>query len=421
MLLEFKIRNYLSFKDETIFSFEATADKSLEDYYVKEINGTRIMKLGMVYGANASGKSNLVAAVEFLRKIIFSTRDNRDENTGFIPFQFGEQKNKPGIFELSFFMDNIKHIYTLRIDQNIIYQEKLLYYPGRQPALIFDRVFDKNSETSTFHFGSKIKLSHTAKEQLKLKLLRNMSFFGAYSQLNITIQEVERVFNWFKYNFLAPITPKIDLTKYTNTQVQGDENARRFALDFLTKADFNISDIRFIEKIKSLDESVLNVIKESGEIPEKEKERLLEEKTIRIKDLTFEHSVAQGKFQLSENLQSAGTLRYYSLSGPIMKMLTQNSFLSIDEIDSSLHPELIAHLIQRFLKESDQAQLLFTTHNTSLLNEKDLLRKDAIWFTDKNQAGGTELYSMADFNFRKELSWYNAYKIGKFGGVPDID
>lgn len=421
MLLEFKIKNYLSFRDETVFSFEATSDKTLEDYYVKEINGRRIMKLAMVYGANASGKSNLVAAVEFLRDTIFSIKESRDETTGFIPFQFGEEKYKPGNFELTFFIDHIKHIYNLKIDNKIIHHEKLIYYPGTQPALIFDRQFDNNTETSTFQFGSKIKLSNTAKEQLNLKLLRNMSFFAAYSQLNIKITEIERVFNWFKNNFLDPITPKLDLIKYTNQQVQEDEKVRQFALKFLSKADFNISDIIFIEEIKKLDDEILNMIRNSGQIPEKEKEKLIAEKSFKYKNLTFEHTVEQGKFQLEDSLQSDGTLRYYSLSAPIMTMLNQNSFLSIDELDDSLHPELIAYLIQMFLKESNQAQLLFTTHNTSLLNEKDLLRKDAIWFTDKNKDGGTDLYSMADFSFRKELSWYNAYKIGKFGGVPNLE
>ena len=124
-----------------------------------------------------------------------------------------------------------------------------------------------------------------------------------------------------------------------------------------------------------------------------------------MKNLLFEHTVEQGKYQLSDQLQSDGTMRYYGLSAPIMKMLDQNSFLAVDEIDDSLHPELIAHLVQTFLRKSDQAQLLFTTHNTSLLNEKDLLRKDAIWFTDKDEEGNTDLYSLADFNFRKELSW----------------
>jgi len=421
MLLEFKIKNYLSFKNEITFSFEATADKSLEDYYIKEINGTRIMKLAMVYGANASGKSNIVSAFEFVKRVLFSTKENRDESTGFVPFHFGEEKKKPGIFEIVFFVNNVKYVYSLTVDEFVIHEEKLVYYPGTQPALIFERYYDKKHAASVLKTGSKIRISNTAKEQLELKLLRNMSFFAAYNQLNLTVETIENVLNWFKNNFLTPITPKTDLTNYTNKQVYENEKIKNFALEFLSKADFNISNILFSEEEKKLDSEILNIIKNSEKLPEEEKERVLSEKSITLKNLFFEHTVEQGKFQLSDKLQSDGTMRYYGLSAPIMKMLDQSSFLAVDEIDDSLHPELIAHLVQTFLKESDQAQLLFTTHNTSLLNEKDLLRKDAIWFTDKDQEGNTDLYSLADFNFRKELSWYNAYKIGKFGGVPNLD
>ena len=146
-------------------------------------------------------------------------------------------------------------------------------------------------------------------------------------------------------------------------------------------------------------------------------------------DITeFEHTVIdqgiKSKYILPESLQSAGTMRYYGLSAPYYKMLQNNAFLAIDEIESSMHALLVNHLIREFLmngRESKYAQLLVTTHNISLLNEKDLLRKDAVWFTNKQENGATELYSMADFDIRKELSYYNAYKIGKFGAIPNLD
>jgi hypothetical protein len=117
-------------------------------------------------------------------------------------------------------------------------------------------------------------------------------------------------------------------------------------------------------------------------------------------------------------------MRYYGLSAPYFKMLQNNAFLAIDEIESSMHALLVNHFIREFLMnsgESKYAQLLVTTHNISLLNEKDLLRKDAVWFTNKKENGATELYSMSDFDIRKELSYYNAYKIGKFGAIPNLD
>ena len=131
MILEFKIKNYLSFKDEVTFSFEATADKNLEEYYVTEVvPGVRILKLGIVYGANASGKSNLINAFEFLLDFIHSMKVNKDEKTGFVPFAFQQDKNKKGTFELIFYVETKKYVYRLEITETEVIKESLNFYPG---------------------------------------------------------------------------------------------------------------------------------------------------------------------------------------------------------------------------------------------------------------------------------------------------
>jgi len=424
MIQELKIKNFLSFKEEVIFSFEATNDKTLEDYYVKEVApGVKLLKMAMVYGANASGKSNLINAFDFIKDIIFNITESKEEGIDFHPFAFDKTVNEPGEFELIFYIENIKHIYTLIVDNEAIHKEKLVYYPGTQPAIIFDRVLNKN--TSVIEFGNKIEISKVAKEEISLKTLKNSSVFAAYSQVNISIPEIESVYDWFREKLFQSINPYTSLTEYSDKQIQDDVNIKEEALKFIQRADFNISDISFKEEVEPIDDVILDLVKEST-IPTKEKNTIIKEKAFHVEKTIFEHHVIKdGKdeyYPLPKERQSKGTMRYYGLSAPFFNTINENAFLAIDEIGSALHPLLVLHFITEFLKKSDSAQLLFTTHNMSLLNEKDILRRDAIWFTNKNDDGSTELSSVSDYtDFRKELSYYNYYKQGKFGAIPRLD
>lgn len=429
MILEFKIQNFLSFKEEAVYSFEATADKTLEDRYVVEVApGVRILKLGIVYGANASGKSNLISAFEFIRNFIGNPVKDKTESTGFVPFMFDKSRNQPGRFELNFYTEGVKHSYILVLDDNNVYEEKLYYYPGTQPALIFNRYYDKENAVSTIEFGSKIKVSKPAREEYKIKTLKNMSFLAASLQVNYTIPEIEKVVKWFALQFFPPILPgNKPLIEYSKDYIRKNADAKEFAVKFLKDADYNITNIEIEDVFREAPEELLKIVENT--FPDKEeKERILKEKTFHIKRLAFEHEIElngkKEKHLLSEKYQSEGTMRYFGLSAPFYETLKNNAFLSIDEVESSLHPLLVNHLIREFLMAGDEskyAQMLVTTHNMALLAEKEILRKDAIWFVNKEADGHTSLYSMADFDMRKELSFYKAYKIGKFGAIPNIE
>jgi AAA15 family ATPase/GTPase len=151
----------------------------------------------------------------------------------------------------------------------------------------------------------------------------------------------------------------------------------------------------------------------------------MKRKTHSLEKTIFEHKITKDgndEFHtMSQEHESKGTLRYYGLTAPFYNTIEKDGFLPIDEIGSALHPMLVLHFMKEFLRKSKHAQLLFTTHNISFLMEKDILRKDAIWFTEKDIDGATSLFSLADFNFRKELSFYNAYKQGKFGAIPNLE
>lgn len=425
MILEFKIKNYLSFKEEVTFSFEATSDATLDDYYiVKQPDGVRVLKMMMVYGANASGKSNLIKSFDFLNDFIHNIPEDKEEETGFVPFFFDETRNQSGSFELIFYVDGQKHKYSLNLTEDTVLEEKLFYYPGSQPAIVFDRYFDEVNKVSVINFGPKIKLSNQAKEAIQLKALKNTSVFAAYSQVNLSIQQLDKPRNWFRNQYMASIDPYTSLTRYSDEHIRKDADLKQLALEFIRRADFNITDIHFEEEVKKVPEKIMKML-DQAPISEEEKERIKKEKVIHLTNTFFEHRVVKNEkeefYTLPDDLQSKGTIRYYGLSAPFFQAIRENAFLPIDEIGSALHPLLVVHFLKEFLQKSRQSQLLFTTHNLSLLMEKDILRKDAIWFTEKGEDGSTSVYSMADFNIRKELSYYNAYKIGKFGAIPKVD
>ncbi len=425
MILELKIRNFLSFKDETTFSFEATADSTLEDYYVSEVApGVRILKMAMVYGANASGKSNLLSAFDFIKRIIKSRPKDKDEETGFLPFLLDEKTDVPGSFELTFYIGDKKYKYFLELDSKKIYKEKLIYYPGTRPAIIFDRYLNIENQTSIIEYGSKLKISDQAKEEISLKTLKNSSVFAAYKQVNIDLPELEKANRWFSEQFMSVISPDVSLKKYSDSQIKSNETLKSKVLSFIKEADFNISYISFEDNIQEIDDETVKMI-ENLPLPNEKKSKIINEKAIHLEKTVFEHKIVKDGvvkgFNLNEDLQSMGTMRFYGLSAPLFNCLETDAFLAIDEISTSLHPLLVTFFIKEFLDNSKQAQLIFTSHNLSLLMEKDLLRKDAIWFTEKGADGGTSLFSLTEFNIRKELSFYNAYKQGKFGAIPRLE
>lgn len=425
MILELKFKNFLSFKDEVVFSFEATSDKYLEDYYVAEPEpGVRILKMAMIYGANASGKSNVLHAFDFVRSFVKRIPTQSEKSTEFIPFKFVDNQDLPGSFDMVFYIEGTKYKYSLVLDEEKVHSEILHYYPGTQPAIIFERTLDIKNDTSVLKFGSKIKLSDQAIEAIQLKTLKNMSVFAAFTQVNISLPQLNIPLNWFRKQFMPMIDPYSSLTNYSDSYIKKDERVKNQALDFINKADFNISAVSFKKQTTWLDDEVLKLI-EAGSMPDEQKHKLLNEKTIHIDKRLFEHKIIINNkvkyYSLPDELESKGTLRYYGLSAPFFNAISNDSFLSIDEIGTALHPLLVMHFLKEFLKKSNKAQLLFSTHNDSLLSEKDIIRKDAIWFTEKDKQGITSLYSLSDFNIRKELSYYNAYKQGKFGAIPNLN
>lgn len=394
MIIEFKFRNFRSAKDWQVLSFEASSDKISEEYYCTTINDTKVLKLGILYGANASGKTNMLLALDFLRKIAIYPKINKTQPIGFIPFLLDDAtKRESGMFELTFFVDDIKHIYTIEVDNNAVLKETLKYYPGKQPAEVFSR--ETINGITRIQLGSKIKLNAAEQEKLQVNTLSNMSVVSAYATANFIFPELERVYNYFSKQWLPILLPQTDLKAWATGEIETEKENKAFLLDLLHRADFNISgfDIQQSENNK------------------------------KSSDLMFEHTISvdgqSSIHYLPDVLESEGTMRYYGLGTILNTLLERNAIIPVDELENSLHPDLFAHFINLFLVNSVRSQLIFSTHNLQSLDTEDL-RKDVVWFTEKRDDGSTELFSLDDFNIRNGVSFLNAYNAGKFGAKPTL-
>ena len=402
MIAEIKFKNMFSFRDETVLSFEADKSKDLESYHVVELApDVKLLKLAVIYGANASGESNIIKVCDFIRSFITCTPLNKAELIKIVPFLLNRtSKEQASEFSVSFYAMNgdkaIRYVYSVLLETTHIVRETLIYYLSQQPATVFERSMENN--VSSIKFGQKVKISTAAKEEITLKCLPNMSVFAAYMQVNTNIAEMETALQYLTKQMMPAIVPTSSLSRYAEEAIK-KETAKEYILRYLQEADFNISNIS--SKEQETKKGVVNYT-------------------------MYQHKVSSGLggndyYEFPELYESDGTIRTFGLASQIQNSIGSNAFLAVDEIESSLHPKLIEYMIERFLKESKQAQLLLTTHYDGLLGEEDLLRKDNIWFAEKNTDGASVLYPLTDFKGLNRISsLQKAYKFGKFGAVPNL-
>ena len=428
MIQKITIKNFLSFKDEVTFSFEASNDRFAEDYQVVKINDkTRLLRFAVVYGYNASGKSNLLKAIDFLRSFWFRKPNDLNEKTGVVPFKLDSHSPLEHTkFELVFYVDTTKYAYLLELDNQQVYTEKLSYYKSEQPTMLFDRRFENGQ--SVIDFGSSLKISKIVKDSITVNCLKNMSFFAASNQVNTSIELLDIGKMYLRDNMMPAIQPSSDLIKNAQIWISEDETLSNFLLYFLYEADFNISNIQTestpITPSKGYVDILSNFVRQKGYSTDLINNFIYNNS--RNYRTTLSHSVENEEgnktYQLSldDGEESMGTARILGIGACISKIIKYNWFQTIDEIETSLHPKLLEKILFEFLKAvGSQSQLIVTTHNDGLLDlTDDLIRKDSVWFTEKQKNGATDLYKLTDFRGVNRLSSIReAYRNKRFGAT----
>lgn len=423
MIINFSLQNFGSVKDLQTLSFEADKSEHLQDQYVVEIGEYRLLKLALIYGANASGKTTILKGLEFLRGLILNPEDKKINELNFEPFLFDSETSKEtSRLSIEFIQHKIKYNYEVEFFKSAIVSEKLDYYKPKK-ANVFKRTTDLKNQFTEIVFGSKIKKDKTFEKTLEANTLWNNTVLGGFLKTNIELHELKEVTEWFG-SYLKPlIFTRTELDNYVTSRIESSEISKKDVINILRKADFNISDIVIQEEEKDIPDGFIEFIEKQLKASNERVSELKNKGKITSVNLEFEHTIGDNKFTLPFELESQGTKRYYGFAGILALLIKKSVSFPIDELEASLHPELYIHFLLSFLLNSEDSQLIATTHNREILKNKDVFRDDAIWITEKDESCSTSLYSLVDFDssvIRDSTNRLNAYNSGKLGGLPHL-
>lgn len=410
MIITFSVQNFRSIRDKITLDFNASSDKHLEEYFVYEVAKPklRILRLAMIYGANASGKTNILKALDFLREFISSPIGVRDEPIKYLPFALDNEK--PSIFEIEFCHEDIMYSYNLQLNPERILSESLDYYPKGRAANVFQRYYDPATDAYQYKWTYR-GYNKAVQDRLELSI-RNQSVLTTIASIEAK-GPLQKAREWFKHYLLSLLEPQHDLKNLVATAIGNKILSKEFALSLMKTADLMISDYRLIE-IEAPERSL-----KKYETSMTKLDNSVAKPALKAAYLLLEHSVDGGNFILDFLDESSGTQRFFGLITILNKLLQRPITVPIDELASSLHHDLVLHFLYIFLQNSKAGQLLFTTHDLSLLGDKDIARRDCIWITERKKDGSTKLNNVwDDYPVRKEHSIESLYKKGFLGGKP---
>ena len=394
MLIQFSVENYLSIKDKVVLSLLASRDTEHPEHLI--LDGSKNhLKSAVIYGANASGKSNVLNAFWFMTNYVL-TSHNQQVHKGIerSPFKFNkETPTRPSSFEVIFTVNSIRYAYGFSVTDKAVIEEYLYYYPNGRQALIFER-----KDTTDFRFTVDIDEQNTLKDRTSA----NKLYLSVAS--NWSYAKVIPVLEWFAS---CQIITKNSVANAYGLEAEQlkDDDYRRVIASMLRVADFGIQSLQ---------------VRDSDPVPSPHSELFT--------NIDAVHTVQDSEgnassYTLNMTEESDGTNSYFKLIGIVKKALDQGTLLVADEMDAHLHPLLTKHLVSLFNSaefNQDGAQLIFTSHNTNLL-DLDVLRRDQIWFTEKNEhTAATDLFSLYDFSIRKDAKVEKGYLIGRYGAIPFI-
>lgn len=391
MIAEFTIKNFSSIRTPQTLSFVPYGDNLMEEEYFREVApGVKLLKLGIIYGANASGKSNILKAIDFFKKLMTSTPATKSQQLDFTPFLFdGTSPKEKSEMSMTLWLSGKRYILSVEFDRNRIYNESLSVYNSSRPTMLYKRTYNKDEDVAEVEFSAYTKLTKADQKVIVGNTIPNCTVLAAFGKSNVAQNQLREVSKYFSDSMTELLTPQMSLDDMARTALMNDHDGRlkKFILYFLRASDFNISDMHMLDK----------------------------------SHISFAHQTEAGVFDMDESMESRGTMRLLGMAVLLYNLLSGNRFMEIDEIENSIHFELVAYFLKCFLANSeDQSQLLVTTHDINLLNE-NFIRRDVVWFTDKNDEGETVLERLAYMGIHKNISPYNAYRQGKLIKLPFLD
>lgn len=414
MITGFKVKNFRSIRDEQSVSFLTTPDRTNKDLLSVEVaKGVHVNKLGIFFGANASGKSNILEAMEALFMILCQPNVDKTAPIRFYsPFELDKTlSTKIGI---EFYSKGVRYWYEVEFDGNVIIEERLFYSPLRIKALFYYRKYVGPDAQPEITFGNKLKLSNKTKESIRESTFNNHSVLSTVAKLSLRedATELKELLKWVveKVHNINGDRKHTFFVSELN-RINSDIRRKEFYIKLLAKADFNITDFHLVKK--NLSKDLVSAVMDDSEISEDTRVSLLNK-------VVFTNRSKNGDFEIPLELQSAGTIRFIELMEALYDLVTDNHIYFLDELGNKMHYDLIVYYIMLFLYNSEESQLFFTSQSILLLDE-DFIRRDIVYLVEKDIDTAVSTYTrVSDLGLHKNLSIYNAYRIGRLGSKPEL-
>lgn len=423
MLLAFRAENVRSFRDALEFTLEATA--LAEDGVPRGVQWREdgrhpiwVLPAGGIFGANASGKTNLLRVINDMRRIVLTSFRSGDPSGPMYrrPFRLDPAAvSRPSRYEIDLVLNGIRHEYKFVIDDTRVIHEQARRFPRGKAAMLFRREGDE------LELGE----SNRSKGRAVAEILRpNSLYLSAAAAANHP--DLLPLYEWFTSNLaLAEAQSRPSRWAYTTHLLRSHDDRREQVLALLHAADLGITDAR----ARKLDPQMLERVRRAMRIlsdREDEPEATEPDAEAPFLDVVLSHRGAEGSVELESEDESLGTLVWLGLAGPVVSALADGTVLLADELEASLHPTLVAQLVRAFqdpVSNPNGAQLIFNSHEAGLLGDSAgdrVLGRDQVWFTEKLYDGSTRLYPLSDLNPRKDEAIGRRYLAGRYGATPIV-
>ena len=416
MIISFEVQNFRSIYNPIRLDMLPSKMKGTQETEGNLLNISehklKVLKSAVIFGANASGKSNILKAFEFFRLFVLNSIDLKlNQKIPFSPFRlFRVAENEPSVFTLEFLVDANRYEYSFSIDETKVCEEYLVSYSSRKPSEVFSR---KHGEPIKFNANFK-----GEKKSLESQLLDNQLLLTKGA--NNKFEPLMQIYEYFQKKFNVFTTDFSDHS-YSLKKAYEDDSFRKEIVNFLKVADTGIEDF-FVKK----EEVDLSSVKFAEAFPDELKSIIIERNYYNANvshtscEIAGDNNPKDIFWPIDE--ESEGTQKLLAIAGPIIDILKKGSVLIFDEINNSLHPLISRFLVETFNNPERNprgAQLIFTTHDVTLL-DSELFRRDQIWLVEKNNCGFTDFQSLCGFEIRKDAPLEKWYLAGRFGALPII-
>jgi uncharacterized protein len=416
MLIEFRVENHRSIRDEQVLTMEAGRVGASGDPVARTIRGCsdKILPVVALYGANASGKSNVLSALAFMREaVIYSQRSwSPDEGIPRDPFAWGQKRDEPSLFEVEIVVEGVRYRYGFRANSEVFLEEWLLAWPNGKKQTWLTR------DGEEFEYGEHLKGENKIIEGVTRT---NALFLSAAAQLKHP--QLTPIFSWFS----AVETLKVPLGRRGPILRPRPDSTMRMLMDeerdprqpslFGEKEPPDSMVGRVKSLLKNADVGIIDLRVNRKDTPPPGT-------GYRHSGLELKHQSESDDAWLPLEEESRGTQTLFQLALPILRTIQRGRLLVVDELEASMHPNLAEHIVQQFNDSeinTHNAQLIFSTHDTNLLGTlvgEPVLRRNQVWLTEKDATGGTVLYPLTDFKPRKEENIERGYVQGRYGAIP---